>query len=121
MSSTCLDCGCEVAAPAAPKRRPRRRLTDEERAQRRKETMARYYQRNKEKRREGHKESCRKYYADNREAILEKLRVSRHLAKEAKKVAAEADTPQSPQEASDQSCPGRSEEAASPSPQATRW
>jgi hypothetical protein len=99
MSCTCPNCGCEVAAPAAPKRCPRPPLTDEERAQRRKETMARYYQRNKEKRREVHNESCRKYYADHKEDILEKLRVSRHLAKEAKK-AAFAEQPV--QEASDQ-------------------
>lgn len=135
MSCTCPNCGCEVAASAAPKRCPRPRLTDEERAQSRKETMARYYQRNKEKRREVHNDSCRKYYADHREDILEKLRASRHLAKEAKKAAAATEQPA--QEAQNQSCPGGSEEAASwpegptpegrllrlnnPSPPATRW
>ena len=101
MSCTCPNCGCEMAAPAAPKCGPRPRLTDEERAQSRKETMARYYQKNKEKRREAHNDSCRKYYADHREAILEKLRVSRLLSKEAKKAA--AGTKQPVQEAQDQS------------------
>ena len=80
-------CGADCApAPAGS----RYKLTEEERAQRRKETQQLYYQNHKEECREKKLAYSRTYYKTNREAILERLRLKRAAAKEVKKAAEEA-------------------------------
>ena len=86
----CPCCSCEVPClPPAPKPRKSARvlLTDEERLERKREGMRRWYHANKEGLREPKAAYQRKYYAENREAILAKLREGRRRQPEAKKTA----------------------------------
>ena len=77
--------GCGVARAPAPVDR-RAKLTEEERAQHRRETQQRYYQNHKEERRERRLANNRAYYQRNRDAILEGLRLKRGTTKENNKV-----------------------------------
>ena len=86
----CPCCSCEVPCPQpAPKPRKTARvlLTDEERLERKREGMRRWYHANKEGLREPKAAYQRKYYAENREAILARLRESRRRQAEPKKAA----------------------------------
>ena len=77
----------------APKGQPKTRrpkLTPEERAQNKKDSMQRWYERTKEERREAKMLWARQHYAENREVILARLRESRRRKKEEKKAAEEA-------------------------------
>ena len=86
----CPCCSCEVpCSQPAPKPRKTARvlLTDEERLERKREGMRRWYHANKESLREPKAAYQRKYYAENREAILAKLREVRRRQAEPKKAA----------------------------------
>jgi len=86
-------------APPAPPAARRGKLTDEERAERKKERCRRDYEKHREKRRAYHVEYMRSYYAQNRVTILEGLRVKRELQKEAKKAAEQDQTAQTAEQA----------------------
>ena len=78
---SCPSCGAEI-----PKKgRGRPRLTDEERAQRKKESAAKWYRANVHdpERREKHYAANKAYYIRNRPEILARLKARRHAAKEA--------------------------------------
>ena len=88
-------CSCEVHTPPTPEGQPKTRrpkLTPEERAQNKKDSMQRWYERTKEERREAKMLWARQHYAENREVILARLRESRRRKKEEKKAAEEAKT-----------------------------
>ena len=103
----CPCCSCEVHCPPsplsgerpfgagseAPKHLPKPRgekLTPEQRAQNKKDSMKRWYERTKEERREAKMLWARQHYVENREVILARLRESRRRKKEEKKAAEEA-------------------------------
>ena len=82
---SCPSCGAEL-----PKKgRGRPRLTDEERAHRKKESAAKWWREHGHERREQHYAANKAYYLRNRESILARLKAKRYAAKEAKRVAAE--------------------------------
>lgn len=78
---SCPNCGSEL-----PKKgMGRTRLTDEERAQRKKESAAKWYRAHAHdpERRAKHYEANKAYYVRNRPEILARLKTRRHAAKEA--------------------------------------
>ena len=79
---TCLQCGCEVPCHT---RGGRAKLTEEERVQHRKDSYRRYREKNQAMLREQNAAYARASYARNREAVLQRARDKRRLAKEAKK------------------------------------
>ena len=82
---SCPSCGAEL-----PKKgRGRPRLTDEERALRKKQSAAKWWREHGHERREKHLEANKVYYLRHREAILARLKSKRLAAKEAKRVAEE--------------------------------
>ena len=86
----CPCCSCEVhCPPPAPKplKTARVLLTDEERLERKRAGMRRWYHANKEGLREKKAAYQQKYYAENREAVLARLREVRRRQSEAKKAA----------------------------------
>ena len=95
MSTNCaLICppegGCSDKVPCpTPKRGRKPTLTDEERAERKKACMQRWYQRTKEDRREQNAAYMKGYYDSNRGVILERLRAQRQAKREALKAVME--------------------------------
>ena len=86
----CPCCSCEVHCPPHLPKPRGEKLTPEQCAQNKKDSMKRWYERTKEERREAKMLWARQHYAENREVILARLRESRQRKKKEEKAAEKA-------------------------------